>query len=88
MHLRDLSLIQQVQTFFGGIGSIHIIKSLNKVNYSVDSIKDLIKLIAHFEKYTLLTQKAADFTLFKEVITLMMNKSHLTIEGLNKINKY
>ena len=85
MHLRDLSLIQQVQTFFGGIGSIHINKTLNKVNYSVDSIKDLTKLIAHFEKYPLLTQKAADFILFKEVIELMKNKSHLTIDGLNKI---
>ena len=85
MHLRDLSLIQQVQTFFGGIGSIHINKTLNKVNYSVDSIKDLTRLIAHFEKYPLLTQKQADFILFKEVKTLMMSKSHLTIDGLNKI---
>ncbi len=85
MHLRDLSLIQQVQTFFGGIGSIHITKSLNKVNYSVDSIKDLTKLIAHFEKYPLLTQKAADFILFKEVNALILDKSHLTIDGLNKI---
>ena len=65
MHLRDILLITKVKDFFGGIGSIHISQPLNKVNYSVDSIKDLTRLIAHFEKYPLLTQKAADFILFK-----------------------
>jgi hypothetical protein len=55
------------------------------VNYSVDSNKDLTNLINHFEKYPLLTQKAADFILFKEVVKLMNNKAHLQIEGLHQI---
>jgi hypothetical protein len=33
----------------------------------------------------LLTQKAADFSLFKKIIELMNSKAHLKIEGLNKI---
>lgn len=33
----------------------------------------------------LLTQKSADFMLFKDVIELMKGKEHLQIEGLNKI---
>jgi hypothetical protein len=85
MHKRDLSLLTQLQQFLGGIGSIHINESINKVNYSIDSVKDLTHLINHFEKYPLLTQKAADFLLFKEVVILMNNKAHLTIEGLNQI---
>ena len=85
MHLRDILLITKVKDFFGGIGSIHINQPLKKVNYSVDSIQDLTKLIAHFENYPLLSQKRADFILFKEVIILMKNKYHLSNEGLNQI---
>ena len=85
MHLRDILLITKVNDFFGGIGSIHINQPLKKVNYSVDSIQDLTKLIAHFENYPLLSQKRADFILFKEVIILMKNKYHLSNEGLNQI---
>jgi len=36
-------------------------------------------------EYTLLTQKAADFILFKQIVELMNNKAHLSIEGLLKI---
>lgn len=32
-----------------------------------------------------MTQKAADFILFKQIIELMQNKAHLTIEGLQRI---
>lgn len=68
-----------------GIGSIHKHPTLNIVNYSIDSNKDLIYLINHFEKYPLLTQKAADLFLFKQVVRLMNSKTHLTIEGLHQI---
>jgi hypothetical protein len=85
LHKRDLSLLLQLQQFFNGIGSIHINPTLNKVNYSIDSNKDLIKLIIHLDKYPLLTQKAADFMLFKEVVNLMNNKAHLSTKGLNQI---
>jgi len=73
MHKRDLSLFLQLQQFLGGIGSIHINTTLKKVYYSIDSKKDLKHLIIHLEKYLLLTQKAGDFILFKEVVELMKN---------------
>ena len=64
--------------------------------YSVSSVKDLVKtIIPHFLKYPLvhlrndkqmlLTQKGADFILFKQIVDLMENKAHLTIEGINQI---
>jgi hypothetical protein len=56
------------------------------VIYSVSSIKDLTSIIIpHFNNYLLLTQKGADFMLFTKVVELMINKEHLTKEGLYKI---
>ena len=84
LHERDLALLLQVQKFFGGIGSYG--KSGNMCFYSVSSVKDLTNfIIPHFLKYSLLTQKAADFLLFKQIVDLIINKDHLTIEGLNQI---
>jgi hypothetical protein len=82
---RDLSILLQIQQFLGGIGSIYSYPNQSKVNYSIDSIKDLIILINHFDKYPLLTQKLADFSLFKQVIELLKKKTHLTLEGLYQI---
>ena len=82
---RDLSILLQLQQFLGGIGSIYSYSNQSKVNYSIDSIKDLIILINHFNKYPLLTQKLADFKLFKQIIDLIKEKNHLTIEGLHQI---
>ena len=42
-------------------------------------------IIPHFEKYPLITQKLADFLLFKNVVDIINTKEHLTIEGLRKI---
>jgi len=69
----------------GDIGSIQFNSARNVVNYSIDSNKELIKLIKHLDNYPLLTQKAADFILFKEVVMLINEKAHLTIEGLHQI---
>ena len=85
LHKRELPLILELQQFLGGIGSIQINSSRNVVNYSIDSNKDLINLINHFDNYYLLTQKAADFLLFKQVVLLMNSKAHLTNEGLHQI---
>jgi hypothetical protein len=45
----------------------------------------LTKLIIQLEKYPLLTQKGADFILFKEGVQLMNYKEHFTLEGLQQI---
>ena len=84
LHKRDLGLLLQVKEFFGSIGSIGL--SENMVFYSVSSVKDLTNtIIPHFEKYPLLTQKAADFLLFKDIVKIMTNKGHLSIEGFKQI---
>nr|YP_010130208.1 LAGLIDADG endonuclease [Clavaria fumosa]QPZ51110.1 LAGLIDADG endonuclease [Clavaria fumosa] len=84
INVRDLELLLQIQQYFNGIGSIG--KSGNMIFYSISSVKDLTNIIIpHFEKYSLLTQKAADFMLFKKIVKLMNNKAHLFIEGLHQI---
>jgi LAGLIDADG endonuclease len=61
-------------------------QSKDSVQYRVASLKDLNGIIIpHFEKYPLITQKKADFILFKKIIDLINNKEHLTLEGWHKI---
>jgi len=60
---RELALVHRIKTFFG-VGSIRVSKT--SVVYSVASIVDINKvIIPHFDKYILITQKRADFLLFK-----------------------
>lgn len=86
LNLKDRFLIYQLKEFFGGIGTLTIDKKANALKYSVRSLKDLTTfIIPHFKKYPLLTQKAADFILFQQIVELMMKGAHLTIEGLQEI---
>ena len=85
LHTKDLNILNLLQEYLGGLGSIHLAKNREIVNYSIDSIEDLNKLVIHLEKYPLLTQKLGDFLLFKQAIELVNKKAHLTVEGLNKI---
>jgi hypothetical protein len=83
---KDLILLKHLQYSLGGVGSIYIKQSKELAYFTVGSIGDLTKvIIPHFDKYPLLTQKRADFELFKQIVNLMENKEHLTMEGLQKI---
>ena len=64
---------------------MHIYPEQDKVNYSIDSNKDLSVVIVHLGKHPLYTNKAADFFLFKQVVKLMNNKAHLTVQDINQI---
>lgn len=67
LYIKDLNLLYLLQQYLGGVGSIYLVKNREVVNYSIDSINDLNKLIFHLEKYPLLTQKGGDFFFyFKE----------------------
>lgn len=44
---------------------MHLAQNRDIVNYAINSIEDLNKLIIHLEKYPLYTQKAADFFLYQ-----------------------
>jgi len=84
LHKKDLMILQEIQTYFG---TGYIRNDLNnKVKFKVESVKDIVnKVIPHFDKYPLITQKLADYLLFRDVVNMMINKEHLTKKGLNKI---
>lgn len=89
LHKKDLLLLEKLKSFFN-VGTIRLKKKKDNINdtviFSVQSIKYLTNsIIPHFNKYPLLTQKRADFILFKEIIDLMNKGKHLTNEGLLKI---
>jgi hypothetical protein len=54
--------------------------------FRVTSTKQILnKIIPHFDNYKLITQKQADYFLFKEIIDLIKKGDHLKIEGLLSI---
>ena len=83
LHVKDKALLEQIKNFFG-VGEIHS-KTSDSIIYSVKSIKDLTVIINHFEKYPLISQKRADYEIWKQAFILIKNKEHLTWDGLNKI---
>lgn len=84
LHKKDIELLKRIKTYFGEIGRIHELKSV--CFYQVGSLKELTAVILpHFDKYALLTNKKADYLLFKSILDLMLKKEHLTNEGLKKI---
>jgi len=83
--MKDLELLKLIQYFFHGAGNIgedH--KGISCYTfYSLNEICSI--LIPHFDKYPLISQKLADYLLFRKAVMLMKNKSHLTDEGLKTI---
>jgi hypothetical protein len=83
---RDLDLLKQIQNFFGGIGNIYYNPTSKSWTYRVNKISDLdTVIIPHFIKYSLLSQKAADFNLFVQIVQLLKENAHLSKTGLEQI---
>jgi len=89
MHERDRPLILAIQKFFGGIGAVSKPNNSSTVEFRISTLKDIVNvIIPHFEKYPLKTKKYSDYMIFKQVILLMLNKEHNTLEGLQQIVNY
>lgn len=70
LHSRDLDVLKQIKSFFKGVGNIYIYES--EIVYKVQKREDLINvIIPHFDKYSLLTEKQNDFTIFKNILTMV-----------------
>ena len=83
LHKKDFKILYMIKSYFR-VGNIYSRKD-GTCTYLVQSIKDLAVIIDHFDKYPLITQKQADYVLFKMVVNLIKNKQHLTWGGLQKI---
>ena len=81
LHKKEKALLEKLQSYLcvGNISS-----SGNCLHYRVESIKDLPIVIKFFDKHSLITKKHADYLLFKQAVNLVLNKEHITMEGLKK----
>lgn len=83
LHVKDVSILLDIKEFFG-VGNIS--NNKESVLYQVNSLNDLVNvIIPHFELYPLLTNKKADFLLFKLAMELIKQKEHINIEGIHKL---
>jgi hypothetical protein len=83
LHKKDKALLDLIRNYFG-VGKV-IRRKDGAFYYRVSQIKDLLLVLAHFDKYPLLTQKGVDLALFKQAVDKMSRKEHLTPEGLQEI---
>jgi LAGLIDADG endonuclease len=67
------------------IGKIRIKVNTTRVEYIVESFKELPVIIEHFNNYPLVTAKSSDYKLFKQCFEIITKKEHLNQEGLEKI---
>jgi LAGLIDADG endonuclease len=84
LHKKDIDLLNKIRGYFGNVGFITIGEKL--ASFRVQSLKEITaNIIPHFDKYPLITQKQADYLLFREIVMLMKGKKHLSKEGLQSI---
>nr|YP_010608689.1 hypothetical protein PNX16_mgp082 [Drechslerella dactyloides]WAN89769.1 hypothetical protein [Drechslerella dactyloides] len=84
LHKKDRAILEMIQSFFNGVGNITE-HGDNTIHYRIYSIDELYFVIKHFDKYYLITQKRADYELWRRIIEIIKNKEHLTKEGIEKI---
>lgn len=87
---KSLPALRTVMDFFA-CGSIILNKRYDNhkedlYRYCVRSVRDLHeRIIPFFEKHALRTNKCNDFKIFKEIVSMMFQKKHLTEKGLKRI---
>lgn len=76
LHKQDKALLELIKSYFG-VGNILMKATRELAVYQVTSIKDLTAVINHFNKYSLITNKKADYELFQMAFNLINQKEHL-----------
>ena len=85
-HKRDTELLKKISIQLN-CGTIQV-NSANATMLQVKKLSDIqIKIIPWFEKYPLQGVKILEYEDFCNVCSLMKNREHLTLEGLEKIRK-
>lgn len=83
LHKKDLALLEDLKNFLGVSGRINL--EGDKYKLRVSSKEDLTKIIVHFDNYPLISQKLADYLLWKQAVNLVFEGRHLTLEGVQEI---
>jgi hypothetical protein len=82
---KERGILFKLKEFFG-CGFVRISRKDNTYKYEVRSINELQKkIIPHFKKYPLKTEKRKDFEILTKVVEMMKEEKHLRNEGLKEI---
>ena len=82
LHIKDENVLELMIAELK-VGKIYKTKSRPDISeLQVSSIKDLKAIIEFFDRYPLITQKFADYILFKKAYLLICSKEHLTSAGI------
>ena len=84
LYKRNMELLKSIQNKLGGVGSVSV-RNKNAVHFQLSSKNDNLKIIKHFEKYPLISQKWSDYSLFKEMFSMFYNLKHLNVEDIKKL---
>ena len=80
LHVKDKRVLVKIQEAVQA-GNI-CLKGSEAVQWRVNNKQGIVKLIDFLQNYPLITQKRADFILFKKVFFIIQNNEHLTVKGL------
>lgn len=83
----NLEMLNEINKFFGNIGSISLENSKNVYRLRFTGIAKCLTVKAHFDNYPLLTYKLVHYQLWSKVLNILAHPSkvHLTKKGLNEI---
>lgn len=80
LHKKDLALLELIQAYFGGKGSI-LNHGKDSYQYIIGSIEDITnKVLPHFDNYPLISKKYSDYLLFKDAVNIINSEKYLTPE--------
>lgn len=85
MQVSDKHILEKLKDYFGVGGVYKHTGASDMYRYKVSSIKDMLKvIIPHFDNFPLVTQKRADFEIFKQII-MILGKGPLSPIGLQEV---
>lgn len=85
MNFKDKALIYKIKETLES-GNIYYNSNDKTYKWKVSNIDQINnRIIPHFNKYFLLTQKRADFEIFTKVVSIIKANEHLTFKGLQEI---
>ena len=87
LNIKDISVLNKMREFFG-VGIVNSLPEERSAKLVVTRNKDLIDVIVpHFNQYKLEGNKQKNFEIWKDIVSLVNSKDHLTPEGLAKIKE-
>lgn len=86
LHIREISLLNKIQEFYGGVGKVYSAPDRNSAKFIVTKSNDLVNtLLPQFDTYALQGNKLKHYLIWKEIVLRVSSKAHLNPEGFKKV---